>query len=76
MADYNNEFDIHIMICDKGSKNVNFNIKKPNELNVGDTVTVNRGDFKKVIEIESIIECRQSSLNDFNYITTTITNPF
>lgn len=73
---YTNEKELHVMICDRGSKKVNFNVKKPNVLAVGDTVRIKRGSFDKTIEIAKIIEDRQSSLKDFNYVTTEITEIF
>lgn len=48
---YTNEKELHIMICDRGSKQVKFNVKKPIALEVGDTVRIKRGAFDKTIEI-------------------------
>jgi len=73
---YTNEKELHVMICDRGSKKVNFNVKKPNVLEVGDTIRIKRGNFDKTIEVAEIIETRQSTLNDFNYVTTLITENF
>ncbi len=74
--DYTNEKELHVMICDRGSKKVNFNVKKPNVLEVGDSVRIKRGTFDKTIVIDKIIESRQSSMKDFNYVTTEITENF
>lgn len=73
---FENEKTIHIMICEKGSNIVNFNVPKKEILNVGDIINVNRGEFKRQIEISEIIESRQSFLKDFNYVRTLITNKF
>lgn len=73
---YTNEKELHVLICDRGSKQVNFNVKKPNVLAVGDTVRIKRGAFDKKIEVAEILETRQSTLKDFNYVTTLITENF
>lgn len=73
---YINEKEVHVMICDRGSKKVNFNVKKPTVLEVGDTVRIKRGAFDKTIEVAEILESRQSTLKDFDYATTLITQNF
>jgi hypothetical protein len=74
--DYTNEKELYVMTCDRGSKKVNFNVKKPIALEAGDSVRIKRGEFDKTIVIDKIIESRQSSMKDFNYVTTEITEKF
>lgn len=72
--EYSNGNEIHLMYSTKGSDVVKFNLKKGYELQKGDTITFYRDSIG--IEVEEILENRQSSLKDFNYVTVKLTKPF
>ena len=71
---HQNNINVFLMIYETNIKNpeqiIKLNVKKGYELASGDKILSNkRNDTQYGFEIGDIIENRQSSLNDYNYIT-------
>jgi len=76
---YTNEDEIHLMYSTKGSEVAKFNLKKGYELQKEDTIVFDRGysgSSNKIVEVAEVLESRQSTLKDFNYVTVRLTKPF
>jgi hypothetical protein len=76
---YTNENEIHLIYSTKGSEVVKFNLKRGCELQKGDTIVFYRersGNHNKIVEVAEVLESRQSTLKDFNYVTVKLTKPF
>jgi hypothetical protein len=74
-----NENEIHLMYSTKGSCVVKFNLKGGYELQKGDAIVFNRGYLgisNKIVEVAEVLESRQYTLKDFNYVTVKLTKPF
>lgn len=76
--EYSNENGIHLMYSTKGSDVVKFNVSKNHELKKGDTISFNRGssEMRKIVEVDEVLERRQSTLKDFDYVAVKLTKVF
>lgn len=75
--DYFQQNEVHLMVWEENPKkrNVNnkvcLNVKKPHELKSGDRVfTGSPKNPTGAYTVTEVLETRQSSLKDFNYVTT------
>lgn len=73
---YKNQKDCHLMVWEENPKkrNINneikFNIPKENTIEIGDVISVRLGEGKHSnYEITEILEVRQSSISNMNYVT-------
>lgn len=68
MTKYQNQSGSVVNLMDVNENNIyKFNVKKPTELEVGDKVQISE---KCIISIEEILESKQSSLSEYNYVIT------
>ena len=71
---YQNNENVHLMIYETNIKNceqiIKVNVKRRFELSPGDKIIARKfNDVQFVFEIIEVLETRQSSLNDFKYLT-------
>lgn len=68
MTKYQNQSGSVVNLMDIQENNIyKFNVKKSTELKVGDKVQISE---KYIISIEEILESKQSSLSEYNYVIT------
>jgi hypothetical protein len=75
---YQNDKEVHIMMYERGKKQININVPKNIDIAIGDIICLGRKDLPetRLITIDKIIESRQSSMKDYNYVRAELVSNF